>query len=144
MTDIIAIDPGKSTGFATWYGGVFRSRIFEYPEVMEEIVSFVPAFDVVVCETFVITARTVKLSRQYWSLELIGLIKWLCWRDGIELVMQSPSDAMSFATTTKLKELGWYNTGAGHDNDAARHLLTYLAKREVETFKTLWRDHHQG
>lgn len=78
----------------------------------------------VVCESFTIAAHTAKKTRQYWSLESIGAIRWACMKAGVSFTLQSPADAKGFATDAKLKALGWYTpTKDGHANDAARHLL---------------------
>jgi hypothetical protein len=85
--------------------------------------------DVVVCEDYIITQRTIKLSRQNMSLESIGVLRWLCSAWMIRFVLQTPSEGKGFGTDEKLKRLGWYRpTPGGHANDATRHLLTFLAK----------------
>ncbi len=49
------------------------------------------------------------------------------------LTLQTPATGKGFGTDAKLKHLGWYNpTQGGHSNDAARHLLTYLAVRKQD------------
>lgn len=134
---ILAVDPGLATGVATYENGVFDSSIWPYPDVMMYLESTVPIVDAVAFETFTITARTLKLSRQYEPLELIGLVKYLAWKHDVEIVGQAPADAKSFVKNDRLKQLGWYAPGAGHDNDAARHLLLYIANHHRETFKEL-------
>ena len=45
--------------------------------------------------------------------------------------LQAPSDAKAFASNNKLKLMGWYNTGKGHANDAARHMLVYTVQNKI-------------
>lgn len=139
---ILAVDPGTVTGIADYdkQRGVF------FNEVKGGVKGFVdavrhslPLYDVVVCESFVISPRTLRVSRVHDSLDIIG---WLKGEEGYtypELVMQTPAQAKQFATDDKLRRLGWYNaTKDGHANDAARHLLTYLARAENTTFARMW------
>lgn len=138
---ILAVDPGLATGAARWTDERgFNSEIWEYPDVMDRLENAVPFFDLVVCESFVVTQRTLKLSRQYHALELIGLIRFLCRRHHVELQLQSPSDAKAFVKNDRLRALDWYKPGAGHDNDAARHLLLGIARNEKTLFEALIRE----
>ena len=142
---VLAVDPGLATGIARWWpivdpvGGAlvqFESSIVQRDEVFDVLNRLVPQFDVVVFETFTVTAKTLKLSRQYDALEIIGVIKFLCWRDDKPWHGQSPN-VKDFAKNPRLKQLGWYKPGEGHDNDAARHLLVYIAEHDPTLLKTL-------
>lgn len=143
---IVAIDPGGTTGIALLdsYAGFDSFQVegsFEEQAnaLKYQLTALAP--DVVVCESFIITPNTGKLSsdeQKYYPLMLIGIIR--CWCDTYELeyVAQTPSQR-KFATDDKLKRLGWYTpTKGGHANDAARHLLTYLANtNHKETLRRL-------
>jgi len=101
-----------------------------------------------IVEDFIITAETLKKSRQTWSLEAIGALRYLVELFGdypipvddgrgliiprISMTLQSPSSAKAFATNDKLRNVGWYVPGKGHANDAARHLLVYCAAHGSE------------
>lgn len=98
--------------------------------------SEMPAIDVVVMEDFLITDRTMRTTREPWSLHIIGAVRWMAQRHGAELVMQSPGDAKAFATDTKLKRLGWPLKG-DHAKDAGRHALLYLVRSGALTGKDL-------
>jgi hypothetical protein len=136
---ILADDPGKATGLAffsleagqepvllwsvevdfTTYAAPIRLAL-EYPDVE------------VVCERFVINAKTVQNSQAPFSLEEIGVLKQLMLDAGIspdELTFQSPADAKAMFPNPALKKLGYWHTGeAGHALDAIRHGLLYMAK----------------
>ncbi|MGH2669320.1 MAG: hypothetical protein ACRDH5_09440, partial [bacterium] len=84
----------------------------------------------VVCESYVITRETLRKTRgENWSLEEIGALRWLCRQHDVLFQLQSPSEGKSFGTDAKLEAVRWrYPTRGGHQDDAARHLLTYLWK----------------
>lgn len=136
---VLAIDPGKTTGIAFWDNEdqriwtaqanfletcvLLHTRAFEHKEDL-----------VIVSESFVITIHTAKNTQAQWSIELIGVARFMsqayC---GLDLVTQQPAAAKRFSSDDRLKTLGWYKPGQGHANDAARHLLLYLVSHG-------WRD----
>jgi len=125
----LAIDPGKMTGWASFRHGDFSSGQDKWMESLTWFEAIHTAYDVIVCESFIITRNTITKSRQNWSLEAIGAIKYMRFRDvwGDEVVMQSPSVGKAFGTDDKVKAMGWWAPGYIHANDAARHLLAYAA-----------------
>jgi hypothetical protein len=89
--------------------------------------------DVVVVEGFTVNASTHRKDPTAFrdTNDLIGALRVISRIHGITYVVQSPSQAKSFGSNDKLKRLGWYvGTKGGHRNDAARHLITYLATNE--------------
>lgn len=136
---LLAIDPGLTTGWAGYsipgetYGfksGMIEGRFKFYEWLYSVLSAFYtegPPFTIIM-ESFTITAATARKSPQPDPWRIIGHVEALCVRDGIPLVFQSPSEAMAFSKNDKLKALGWYKPGAGHDNDAARHLLLWMMK----------------
>lgn len=131
---VIAIDPGKTTGWAAWNSETDKflagqMPLFEFLYWYET--SMTGDFETVV-ESYIITAGTLTKSRQYWSLEGIGAIKYLAERDGRKVTMQSPAEAKKFATPEKLKAVGWWVPGKDHAQDAARHLLVFVVRHAKE------------
>lgn len=134
---IVSFDPGKLTGFADWEDG----KLLETRELTTEDVYtwcagifagefFAP--DVIVCEAYVISQRTVRGSAQPWSLELIGLLRFVAYETASKFELQQASAAKSFATNDRLKANGfWHVGGEGHANDALRHLVLYLVKARL-------------
>lgn len=141
MTLLIAQDPGKMTGIATWdtRTETFESFEFTVPEYFDWIHNTVHAANaegekiILISESFIITVQTAKNTAAYWSLELIGVMKFLAHRYGLDMVtLQTPAVAKRFMNDQKLKHVGWFKKGtAGHANDAARHLGTYAAQRKL-------------
>lgn len=134
---IVAVDPGKVTGLATWYGGgkgSFNSWQDECWDAVEQVHDLLThdTVEAVVCESYTITMQTLKKTRgENWSLESIGSLRYISRIAKVPFVLQSPADAKKFATDTKLKAAGWWNpTPGAHANDAARHLLVYLARTD--------------
>lgn len=136
---VCAFDPGLTCGWAT-YGfpdGVHASGQGELDEVLDRAEAFlrsarIARYDLhVVCEAYVVTANTLKKSRQNWSLEGIGVLRYLARINGAAFELQTPADAKSFATDEKLKAVSWHRRGQDHANDASRHLLLYCLKKRI-------------
>lgn len=133
---LIGIDPGKMTGVAILRPNSDTPEVYEmdtevfFAWVHNTLLQVGWTYDIV-CEAFVISQRTVKSTSQTWSLELIGLLKWVSWHKGHDFELQQASAAKKFATDARLKEFGWYTPGKGHANDACRHLLLHALKRGV-------------
>lgn len=128
---ILAIDPGKMSGYVEWWGNVI-----EHGELRQfEMCSYVARnpVDLVVCESFIITPATIKKTRQAYSLEIIGAVRYICGTIGQKFQLQTPAQAKSFADDARLKrENLWFPTTGGHTNDAARHLCLALARHGVK------------
>jgi hypothetical protein len=88
-----------------------------------------------VVEKFTINARTVANSQAPWSLEVIGIVRNLMWRERkLDLTMQQPVEAKNLMTNPRLRAVEcWHKGGAGHANDAVRHALFAL-------YRHGWRD----
>ena len=136
MTAVLAVDPGLTTGWATWHYGEpgYFTQTEGQMEFLDQAVQILDIYQPeVVCEAYIITGETAKKSRQYEPLEIIGALRWECHRRGLPFKLQTPAQAKGFATDDKLKALGWYNASkGGHSNDAARHLLTYMVTQRKD------------
>jgi hypothetical protein len=88
------------------------------------------AIDKIAIERFNISGRTVKLSRQYEALYIIGIVKYLVGQCDVDFVMQNPADAK---TIWGDRRIDW-NIEAGtlqlevpvkkpHAYDSLRHAL---------------------
>lgn len=130
---VLAVDPGGNTGVAWLLDREFGSDVvtggrFGFHWWFTKSVADVATPLVVVCEDFIITSATARKTAQPDPYRIIGWLELWCHQHGVTFVLQTPSQAKGFGTDAKLKHFGWYSTGkGGHDVDAARHLLTYLA-----------------
>lgn len=137
MPKLIAVDPGLTTGVAMW-----DPEVEQRPTAVQYDVSGMHAFihttcmqgyDVydIVCESFTISERTMKMTRQTWSLELIGALKYVSEIRGHTFTLQTPAAAKRFADNTRLRQIGWYVPGRDHANDALRHLFLYAVMKKI-------------
>lgn len=125
---VLAIDPGPHVGVATWVDGD-GFRCFE--QTPDELYAVIPDWiswaNVVVCENFIIKGARAKEANE--TIEMIGVIRYLCAQRGRHFVLQAPADAMSFSTSEKLKRIGWWQRGGSdHGRAASKHLLLYMVK----------------
>jgi hypothetical protein len=131
----LGIDPGKTTGWALFTdhttvpgfaSGQVEGRFNFYDWYLTRTQKHNP--DAVVMEDYIITPGTAKKSQQRDPLLIIGRIEGDCYFNEVPFRLQSPAQGKSFGTDEKLHHFGWWeSTEGGHANDAARHLLRYLA-----------------
>lgn len=137
MTIVLAVDPGKITGYAIWnLSGLKEAGQLPEHEFLvfaEDLIAKYWAFDLrVVCESFRISAQTVtKGADAHWSIGQIRILNYWCRKEdrSVPFVEQSPAEAKTFVTDAKLLRLGWRQaTPGGHRDDAVRHLVLYLLR----------------
>ena len=144
MKYVLAVDPGKASGIALFSfilgqepilvsSGEYQMREYSTPirdAICEALLAKVELD--VVCERFVINAQTVKNSQAPYSLEQIGILKFLMHDAGYDpdsIIFQSPADAKGMFDNTKLKKLEyWHKSGDGHALDVIRHGLLRCVK----------------
>jgi hypothetical protein len=132
---ILAVDPGKITGYAQisteWPFESTQLPMLDFLGWAEYVISEPDGPEVVVCESFIVNAQTLRKTRgENWSLEQIGVLRWFCHKAEVPFTLQSAASAKGFVDDDRLKHVGWYHgTTGGHANDAARHLLTFIAKQ---------------
>jgi hypothetical protein len=142
---VLAVDPGKASGIAiiTWDKAAQTTPVLSYSNEVQpdqfgdEItqgLSYLtgPEDFSVVCESFTINAQTVRNSQAPWSLENIGVLKYLCRTHGydpLKIAFQTPVNAKTMFPNPALRQVGvWHKGGEGHANDAIRHGLLRLVK----------------
>ena len=144
MRVVIAIDPGLTTGLAVFsYDGTTdpimqhagEYSVWEFVENLNRAVEYARSVDVVpdiVCERFIINAQTVRNSQAPYSIEQIGILKYVMYTlklDPNAIMFQSPADAKKMFPNEALKKLKYWVVGSdGHDKDAIRHALIRLVK----------------
>ncbi|PWA11086.1 hypothetical protein DCC39_10330 [Pueribacillus theae] len=124
---IVAIDPGKSNGFAFFEGeelhlsGVFMN----IPEAIERMFYLIDYYspDELVIESF--RLYPWKAKQQFWSdfetPEIIGVLKHWAWNRELPVIMQPASNKQPFPDE-RLRKMNVYVTN-GHARDAIRHGL---------------------
>lgn len=74
---------------------------------------------VIAVERYSITQQTVKLTRQYDALEVIGVCRWIARYHGASFLLQGASAAQRVGNRDVLRTLGWWKPGGDHLNKAA-------------------------
>jgi len=134
VPSVLAVDPGRTTGFVIWRDDARVEKELEASRFLEYVAPLIERgeIDFVVCERFIITTQTAKFSQAPWSLEQIGVLRFLCKRHDVSFVLQNVSDAKRFATDERLNTINWKRPkGGGHARDAQRHLLLFLVKHDM-------------
>lgn len=146
-TRLLAVDPGLLTGLV--YVDIsermapkpiasLEADTATFYRAVEDLVPKDAEHMIIVCENFIITQRTAKLSQAPWSLMGRGFMEYWAWKYSIPFVLQTPADAKDFSTDDKLKKAGfWHVGGEGHANDAFRHAMKYHADRSPRWTNTL-------
>lgn len=149
---LVACDPGLMTGLGVidvtdmdnprplmaW-----EVSLFEFYDTMEEIIEKTKDVKVtIVYEDFIITPETAKKTPQPYSLWLIGVMQYLCYKHDMAFEVQKPADKAFIPNTkdgnTKLRKVGfWYKGGAGHANDMYRHAVVWLVNNNPNWAKNL-------
>lgn len=131
---ILAVDPGGTTGWATYRHELENAGQLAPQEfcVMAHVLASEWGEELtIVVERFTISQRTLRATKagSYDAIEQIGVCRYVskayCGRD---IVMQQPADVMSLVTDDRLRALDWYHPGMPHANDALRHLTYFLAR----------------
>jgi hypothetical protein len=153
---VFSVDPGKASGLAiiSWEPefGQIDPRVEWSAEVQPEQFGdeVKRCLDYnknpyegfyVACESFTINAQTAKNSQAPWSLENIGVLKYLCREAGYpveKIAFQAPVNAKNMFPNPALKTLKtWHRGGEGHANDAIRHGLLRLVHAGWKPVKLL-------
>ena len=138
----LALDPGLTTGVA-WYDtsteefGSLEVRgehgLYEYlKEDWGFLHKHAKAPDVLVYELWLPRSDSHKVTNQPEARNIGGACEAWAWQlDGLMSIYgQTPASAKKLATNEILRGLGWYSGGAGHADDAVRHLVYRLVKHD--------------
>lgn len=142
---ILGIDPGLATGLCLvdwsdkdnpkliWSKEVNMLEFYDLvPKVIEEYKDDLT----VICENFLITISTAKKSPAPWSLELIGLTRYLCTINDVPLHTPNPNER-EVSSHPMIKHFGlWHRGGEGHAIQAIRHVFAYMMKNHSPLAKT--------
>lgn len=131
---IFAVDPGLATGvalvdcsnpdepFVVWSLELTTTQF--YAKIEEVFQLYYAELELVVEDFHMLSGDK---SEAPWSLNLIGICEFFCWRYGVKFTKQSPG-RKPFAFNDRLRLVGfWHVGGEGHANDALRHAMIYHA-----------------
>ena len=135
MTILAGYDPGLSTGFClSYYDAITPLRHISHTIIKGGLQGVIDHWyandlgsevDEVVAESFRLDGRTPNPCTV--PLEIQGALTVLC-GESIPFTLQA-NTFKAHVPDEKLKELGMWWRGAGHDRDAGRHALAYLKTR---------------
>lgn len=138
LTHVMAVDPGLLSGVAIFSyvdGKLTLEQSDELPwQELGELAEYHLAIRnkgmAVVCERFTITVQTAKNSQAPWSLECIGMLQWLAYKNHAgDFTLQSVNEAKNMFPNDMLHTLDyWHRGGEGHARDAIRHGLLFALK----------------
>jgi len=131
-TDLVSwVDPGLTSGIAVWsfaHGNVIEVKEFDF----EELGCYLDNMPVqrIGWETFKITERTAKLTQAPWSLEVIGMCRWLALQKNWDVL--KPAMPADRAPIHQVDALGWCPRGMRDDGmSACQHLLAWLLRTRL-------------
>lgn len=143
---LLSIDPGLATGTSLFNTEDLQNAflidsheygITEFYEYLESIMKLYSDELMIVIEGFIISEETAKKTPAPWSLELIGFVKYMCWKYEVPLVTQQPVER-EFATHEMLHEMNfWHKGGEGHAIQSMKHALVWMVNRDRRLMRKL-------
>lgn len=137
--NIIALDPGETTGFAHWDGARFELMQFETKDVgeayglLDDIVTLYKP-DHIRAEEYRVYGWMA--DQHSWSVlhtpQLIGAIKALAYQKGIPLSFKLAQHAKALWNDDNLKRSALYSPGQKHARDALRHACLYMSHPDLQ------------
>jgi hypothetical protein len=135
------LDPGVTTGWALYSVGDSERPWLDqrsFGDLATDLDAFMlaagPATALGV-ERFILTSVSARRPGSVEAIQAWGVARAMAHLHGAGEFVDDQTSAMakSFSTDDRLRALGWYTPGAPHANDAARHLLLWLVRRELLT-----------
>lgn len=123
---IIGVDPGKTTGLAWYSDGKFNSGDYSSLnacDVIHNLLNNYHRSKIIAVERYNITRQTIRFTRQYDALEIIGTCRWFSHRFAAEFILQDASAAQYSGNVLLLKQLQWWVSGKDHCNKAASQVV---------------------
>ena len=121
---LVALDPGKTTGFALLNTETYNLEVYEMysPEELGTALLVSSPIDRIIYEGFQQRNKPAELI----SRNVIGVVDKFASDFNVISFQQSSSVGKTFWTNAKLKAVGAYTKRKQHGRDATRHLLYYL------------------
>lgn len=136
---MIALDPGGTTGLATcdYEAGAYAYFIATQctpQEALDWVWSCIEHnTSIVYAERYTVTPRTVKMTRQYDALYVIGAAQWMCKHTSSTFKLVDPATSKKLGNDRVLRDSGLWTPGKQHANDAARVLAVALVEAGCDT-----------
>lgn len=131
---VMWFDPGLTTGWASLHhDGFFTSGQGTFEEVGDQLTASADVYGPslwVGWELYNVTQGGGSAGTPKYSLETIGMLKWICREHGVTVLKAVPSSNRKLGDELKLKRLGWREPGMRHANDAASHLLAFMLREK--------------
>lgn len=134
-TMLIAVDPGKTCGMFVVIVNDDGMKVFDHWEdsaintvyEVERLLTVYKTLNVkVVVERYVL--ESLKQTRQYDAIEVIGALRWLSNKHGAMFELQGRAERLR-VTNEMLRDRGWWTTSpGGHVNEAARHAVVAIVR----------------
>lgn len=145
MTVILGLDPGESTGWSAWqYDETHAPEHIDHGIITGGLKGFIKWFgrdtdglDEVVCESFRLDGRTDFPNVTPLRIEGALAVLWP------ETHFQ-PNTMKLHLSDRKMKELGLWWPGPGHDRDSMRHVFAFLKVRRHLPTLELWKTANKG
>lgn len=148
MLTLEAYDPGLTTGWA-WF--TFEEnkplQLIGYDEIRNGITGFLQRYhgtqdgyditDIVIAEKFVLDGRTPHPELE--PLRIEGALLAEQYQEKYELIFQR-NNFKKHVTDEKLKQIGWYQKGLPHANDAIRHALAWAKLHHRPTLEAYFHE----
>lgn len=151
--NIIAVDPGNTTGLALWYGGP-KPYVHEIPGGFPELVRVIDdlvlndpnPWDLIVVEDWIIDDKTHTKTRQPAAMYGTGYVKGVALSHGIPELTIGASGHKPRSGVKKLRRdglsqpilLGWAKrTSDRHGEDACSLLLEGLRRTDRPTYDAI-------
>lgn len=150
MIVIIGVDPGASTGIAETIDGrlkhIFQGEPSAAMDILDSLLTqhsgHADRRVAVACERFV-SGNQVQ-SHQPEAQQTVGNVVRMCQKHGVEVDLQSPSDAHTIGQDHLLRRLDLWplprHVGQKDADDvrmAVRHVLLFMARRRARLFQAL-------
>lgn len=126
---VMWLDPGLTTGWASLeLGRVFDSNQAPFEDIGAMVTGWAESLGPSLWlgwELYNVTQGGGKVGTPKYSLETIGMLRWICHAHDVTVLKAMPSASRKLGDEVKLKKLGWRRPGMVHANDAAMHLLAW-------------------
>lgn len=130
LKQILALDPGETTGFVMAEGGeesysiITTGALYTHESVLDALVRY-KHLAAIVCEVY--TTANIRTQAQVSTLELIGAVKGFCYTTGTPFIGQYPAVRRAYLSKADryVKEHNVPRDIARHATDALAHLLRY-------------------